>query len=210
MGYTAVDYRPGDKPLDILRRASSLYVGSTWTNSDGTVARVDELAVNADGCIYGLLHLENPARGISGHTALVIKTQRWTENGKRLFAWKEMTESMGPAYYGMSRRMFAKLAPLDKLGFSPQCQEWAQAWRTGVREQHEKLATLKALAKKLTPKAILEFAEEVSFGTFKTTRFAVADKPGLFYALDPATDQVQFLCRLRKHTLLERQWSLAS
>jgi len=206
MGYSAVDFRRGDKPLDILRRASSLYEGSTWTNGNGTVARVAELAVNADGCIYGLLHLENPALGICGHTALVIKTHRWTENGQRQFAWKDMTESVGPAYYGMSRRMFAKLAPLESLGISAQPLEWASAWRAGVREQHDKLARLKTLARN----AIVEFAEEVSFGNFKTTRFAVADKPGQFYALDPATSQVQFLCRLRRQTLLERTWSLAS
>jgi len=85
----------------------------------------------------------------------VVKTERYTENGRTYFYVKDMSESMGPCYYDAPARLLDKL---DEL--VPEPESYGREWRDKCR------ATIAKRKEASAVKAgdLVVFSEPMRFG----------------------------------------------
>ena len=129
MGWTFME-----KPADVRGYLDAQY---SWTN-DGIVNRVIDSAIVGRTVYYCAVETVR-ADGTRSVWAGVVMLKFVPRAGDGLtFGYKDMSETMGPYAWTCPMRIIEALTPTDN--------EYANGWRTKVREYHARRAALPKLA----------------------------------------------------------------
>jgi hypothetical protein len=145
MGWTSYKINTSAKTDEVLRRELNC-----TSAEHGTWEVLESATVGAQW--YGIIK-RTPVVADPVYYAMIVLTERKPIKGSDMteFGFKEMTEDMGPYYYGMPLRMLNKLETLV-----PVVDGFAAKWREGVRMHHARKAA-KAKAKRDNMKKLQDF-----------------------------------------------------
>jgi hypothetical protein len=206
MGWTGIEVQGrGVTNIQILKRNSSLWVGSKW-GSTGAVAEIEvEALQNGIGGVYGILKQTNRITGCSVRFALIVLFER--VRGEARF--KEMTEFEGPCETGIPESLFRRLSSLKDLETETlSTTTHAADWRLRVEERLRLVKRTKAL------KAgdVIELLDPVSFNfgsrKVEVQRFRIeCVKPRRRLCALP-TSGPSFPCRLSRYIWQNRPFEV--
>lgn len=134
MGWTSFrDHTPSESRADIIRREFTQAATAANPTSWGFEQIAERGAI-----VYAIMYRDTPDQPRAFFGVVYI-----TERNNGEFAYKDMSEDMGPYYYDMPARMLAQLEQLAPNPTGP----YAEKWREKVRQHHAQKAA-KAKAKR--------------------------------------------------------------
>ena len=146
------------------------------------------------GVFYAAVRNHDDADYMPGKTWALVVLKQWSR-GEWNFAYKEMSEAMGPAEDECPPHI------LDLL--SPTHSQWANEWRQRCRAVAEKQAR-----SKLTAGDVIVMARALTFTNGQSVhRFRYEQSGGRFTALDD-DDRPLFMCKLGR-SWWRREWHRA-
>lgn len=197
MGWTSIQLPRGERlsNLEVLKRNSSLYVGSKW--GSGPFEFEVEALRGGTGGVHGIIKETERATGRFVRFALIVLMER--KDGS--VAWKEVTEEQGPNHLGYPEALFNRLSPLDEI---------AALTHTGIthaaqwRQQLEEVYKARKVAKTLKRGDVIELAHSVSFSidgeSVEVQRFRIEAWGKRRSLTAMPLRGAEFPCRLNRYT----------